>query len=128
MAELIHPHAHVLPVEIAGLHQATAVDVHERVVVDRIDLGLDLTRDGRQAVEQWSEELRQAADRVAVLNETLTFRLGRRAVRAQQLPHLCGRELLSGVRLELVHEGFERTGRGHECLAKKRIDPQTQIE
>ena len=112
VAQLVHRDAGILGEEIAGVEDLAAVRIDQRIVVGAIGLGLDLSRRRRQAVEHRAEELRQAAQRIAVLDQragAMAARAGRLAAdqagAADQLRHRLRHPDLAGMRLHRWMKG-----------------------
>ena len=77
VAELVHRHPDVLPEEVAAVVDGARLAVDQRVVRGRVDLRLDLAGDRREALDDRSDELRQAAHGVAVLDRPAAARRSR---------------------------------------------------
>ena len=71
----VHGDGGVLGKEISGVEGFARIGIDQRVVIGGVGLGFDLTGRGDQSIDDGAEELRQAADPVAVLDQLiLAFR------------------------------------------------------
>ena len=126
VTELVHRHADVLAEEVATVVDDAGVSVDQRVVRGRVHLDLDLTGDRREALDDRSDELRQATNGVAVLDRSASAVVVVAAVvrsghpgTGQHRPDRPRRPPLSRVRLVAVDERVERFDGGRQRLDRQ---------
>ncbi len=130
VARAVHGDARVLREEVARVVDLLGVRIDQGIVVGAVRLDLDLSGRHGQSVDNRSDELRQAAQRIAVLNELpgavspVAGRLVPHELRArEQLAHLGGGPHLTGMGLDGMNERRKGlAGREHR-LRVKRVDP-----
>ena len=128
VAELVHRHADVLTEEVAAVVAARFVAVDQRIVVGAVHLDLDLARHQVDAVEDRAGVLRQAAQRVAILDRRVAAVLvapvelvADHARAVDQLEHQARGEDLAAVRLVPMDEGMERLVGAAQRLDVERV-------
>ncbi len=129
----VHRDGRVLREKIARVIDLGRFRIDERIVVGAIGLDLDLLRGDAEPVHDRPEKLRQAAQRIAVLNELtaavptlacglVAHQLGTR----NQFSHLGGGPHLPRVRLDPVDERRERLASRQHCLRVESMDAERQ--
>ena len=133
VAQLVHRHTRILREKVAGVENFAAVGIDQRIVVCAVGLDLDPARRLRERVDHGSEKLRQAAQRVTVLDQ-LARALSPVAaafvaddLRAgEQLSHARRRPNLSRMRFHGMDEGLETLVCRHQRLREQRMDGERE--